>query len=155
MPNPTKDWVKCVCQNCSKQFSVFPAYVKRGGGKFCSKSCQVIDQHKNGTNKAARQREKHHNWKGGRLIDRCGYVRVLAPEHPMALGSGYVLEHVLVACKMIGRTLRKNEVVHHKDENRQNNSPENLQVMTRGAHVRLHKALNQQRAAAASAPADG
>lgn len=39
----------------------------------------------------------------------------------------------------IGRKLRRNEVVHHKDENRQHNVLSNLELMTRSAHTSHHK----------------
>lgn len=130
--------VPCTCLFCGSAFMVWPADKKRGGGRFCSKSCQVRDQHANGTNKAARQREAHHAWNDGRYVDASGYVRLNMPDHPLAYESGYVLEHHLVAYELLGRRLLPNEVVHHKDENRENNSPENLAVMTRSAHISLH-----------------
>lgn len=71
-----------------------------------------------------------------------GYVLVYAPEHKAAISSGgeagYVYEHVLVAESSIGRSLRKSEEVHHLDLNRANNSPRNLVVLSRKAHMQLH-----------------
>ena len=39
-------------------------------------------------------------------------------------------EHRVVAEKMLGRPLRKGEIVHHQDHNKHNNDPSNLEVMT-------------------------
>lgn len=76
---------------------------------------------------------------GDRKIDhRSGYVYVYAPEHPEANTRGYVYEHRVVAEQSIGRRLLENEVVHHKDEVRSNNNPDNLQVMDKADHARLH-----------------
>lgn len=46
--------------------------------------------------------------------------------------------HRVVAEQMLGRPLRSDEVVHHIDENKQNNDPSNLRVMTQAEHMREH-----------------
>lgn len=71
---------------------------------------------------------KAHNWKGGRRISRYGYVFLFCPEHPNCNNVGYVNEHRLVMERHIGRFLISKEVVHHKDQNKQNNSIDNLQL---------------------------
>ena len=38
----------------------------------------------------------------------------------------------------LGRKLRDDEHVHHKDENKRNNDPENLEVILITNHIRLH-----------------
>lgn len=51
-------------------------------------------------------------------------------------------EHVRVAEKKLGRKLGKKEVVHHADENKLNNDPENIVVFrTTGDHNRHHSKL--------------
>ena len=55
-------------------------------------------------------------------------------------------EHRVVAEKAIGRPLRSDEHVHHKDENKHNNSPENLEVMHWLDHLRLHGQTPKRRA---------
>lgn len=53
--------------------------------------------------------------------------------------NGCVLEHRFVAEQKIGRPLRTGEVVHHIDENRTNNNPDNLMVFkNHGDHIRFH-----------------
>lgn len=80
----------------------------------------------------------NHNWKGGRTLHTKGYVLAYAPDHPNAVGS-YVLEHRLVAEQMLGRPLGPDEDVHHKDGDKTNNQPENLEVLTHDEHARLHR----------------
>lgn len=47
-------------------------------------------------------------------------------------------QHRVVAERVIGRALRKDEIVHHKDGDKKNNAPENLVVMTQAEHMREH-----------------
>ena len=47
--------------------------------------------------------------------------------------------HRVVAEEKIGRPLEKGEVVHHKDENKLNNDPDNLEVLeSQSEHAKLH-----------------
>ena len=48
------------------------------------------------------------------------------------------MEHDLIMECFIGRWLRDNEVVHHKNKIRNDNRIENLQLMTFEEHARLH-----------------
>ena len=50
-------------------------------------------------------------------------------------------EHRYVASCILGRPLQPGEVVHHKDGNKLNNDPGNLEIMSATEHKRLH-ALN-------------
>lgn len=83
--------------------------------------------------------------------DKNGYVVVNIPDHPKAFDatgdkkpdSFCVYEHVLIAEELLDRPLKEGEVVHHLDENRSNNSPDNLIVLYNGMHVKLHKWLNK------------
>lgn len=79
------------------------------------------------------------SWKGGiskkRKLDG-GYWIVPCPSHPYARKDGFVLESRLVMEKKIGRYLFPSEVVHHKDDNTQNNDPNNLVLYkTNGEHL--------------------
>ena len=77
--------------------------------------------------------EDNPSWRGGRHIDKQGYVLLRAVDHPHANSNGYVREHRLVMERVLGRRLLPTEVVHHKDGNRQNNAPENLEVFQSNA----------------------
>lgn len=67
-----------------------------------------------------------------------GYYYIYKPEHPNAIKRGYVAEHRLMAEEKFGRPLKQNEVVHHINENKLDNIPENLEVMTVSEHNRFH-----------------
>lgn len=47
-------------------------------------------------------------------------------------------QHRVVMERTLGRKLVKGEIVHHKDRNKKNNHPSNLEVMTQSQHARLH-----------------
>lgn len=67
------------------------------------------------------------------------YECELAKGHPKANHDGYVYVHILVAEKKLGRYLTSKEVVHHIDENKLNNNPDNLLVFTSKAeHTAYH-----------------
>lgn len=66
------------------------------------------------------------------------YKKVFVPEHKDAGTQGHVYEHRLLAEKVVGRQLTKNEIVHHKDGNKQNNSLDNLEVLSKYEHQRVH-----------------
>jgi hypothetical protein len=79
------------------------------------------------------------DWKqSGKFLDRSkGYVLAYCPDHPKATNRGYVYEHRLVMEETLGRPLRSDEHVHHRNGRRWDNRPENLEVMLASAHAKL------------------
>jgi hypothetical protein len=60
------------------------------------------------------------------------------PPHPKRNAKGlYPLHRVLMENK-IGRLLDSGEVVHHRDENKSNDSIDNLELLTNSDHSRHH-----------------
>jgi hypothetical protein len=84
------------------------------------------------------RREKHPSWKGGRRTTSSGYIEVLKPDHPRARGRGYVFEHILIMEEKLGRSVSKDEQIHHIDENKKNNDPQNLMLLSCSEHAKLH-----------------
>ena len=72
----------------------------------------------------------------GRSLKPNGYYEITMGEHKGRL------EHVVIMECHIGRRLMANECVHHIDHNRANNSIENLALMTKSDHSRLHAKEN-------------
>lgn len=67
------------------------------------------------------------------------YVYEMKKGHARANVDGYVYQHILAAEQMLGRKLKPEEVVHHKDHDRRNNKTENLMVFHTGAdHSAYH-----------------
>ena len=68
-----------------------------------------------------------------------GYKYIYKPNHPNAINGGiYVAEHRLVLEDKIGRFLTNDEVAHHKNGDKQDNRPENLELMTFSKHSSHH-----------------
>jgi len=60
------------------------------------------------------------------------YKRIKLPD------GSLIDEHRLIMQGILCRKLKDDEIVHHKDGNKRNNSPYNLEVMTRSEHSRMH-----------------
>ncbi len=70
------------------------------------------------------------------MTDKSGYILLYMPDHPQANRHGQVREHRIVMERHLGRFLTRNEVVHHKNENRGDNRIKNLRLYpTNGKHL--------------------
>ncbi len=58
-----------------------------------------------------------------------GYVWIYAPDHKYSkTKKGWIWEHRLVCENFIGKALKGGNVVHHFDENKENNKISNLMI---------------------------
>lgn len=73
----------------------------------------------------------------GTRVTSKGYVEYTRGEHKGRL------VHVVMMETRLGRPLLPDEIVHHVDEDRQNNSWDNLCLMTKAAHSRHHRRLQR------------
>jgi hypothetical protein len=105
------------CARCGKSF-----VPKQKGVRFCGSRCAMVW--------VSHQRPNTRGW----YRDPKGYILVYQPDHPNASKAGYVMQHRLVMEGMLGRLLTPEEVVHHKNRVKDNNGPDNLELMTKRAH---------------------
>ena len=77
-------------------------------------------------------------WEIKGLVSKGEYVYAIVPNHPYATKNNYVLYHRVLMENHINRILDKNELIHHKNENKKDNYIENLEIISRPDHGRLH-----------------
>ena len=77
-------------------------------------------------------------WNIIRFVKNGDYAAAVVPDHPNADKHGYVAAHRVIMENYIGRLLEPREEVHHKDENKYNNDIENLEILMKGEHQRIH-----------------
>lgn len=88
---------------------------------------------------SGKTKEKHHNSIKGYTMSG-SYKAIWAPDWWTGTRDGNrVLEHQVVWAEVNDKTEIPNScVIHHKDHNKLNNHPDNLELMTRKDHARLH-----------------
>lgn len=123
-----RDSRSLTCDWCGEPFQVRPSSPSR----FCSWDCQV-------EGKRTKALDREHNGRRVQLRNP-GYIYVWEPDHPKAfMYDGWYPEHRLVVEKQIGRVLETEEIIHHKDGQKDNNAPDNLQLVTKTEHQELTK----------------
>jgi predicted transcriptional regulator len=85
-----------------------------------------------------------------RSVDKTGYTYVHGKKQGKAIH-----EHRSKAEIALGRPLKKNEVVHHIDGNRNNNANNNLVIMDRGYHQWLHAQMRKAELVPVRVPLSG
>lgn len=116
------------CEACGEGFVAYPS----SQGRFCSRQCAAPIIHKNNRYPVAGKGPASHRWKGGQRLTREGYVELWMPDHPSLQGTKrkYIRRNRWVMEQTLGRPLLPYETVHHKNGDRQDDRPENLELWT-------------------------
>jgi len=83
-------------------------------------------------------KEKSWCWKNGEYYCSDGYYYIYAKDHPKVVARCYIKRATFVMEQHIGRYLKNNEVVHHINEITTDDRIENLQLLTKSEHSKLH-----------------
>lgn len=127
-----KDVVRVKCEKCSEERNVKYITAKYKKEHLCRKCSITGENHPNWGKKLSKELRKKislGNIKKGWRKQGDGYKGILVDEHPRAKeykGGRYIMEHILIIEKEIGRHLEPHEIVHHIDGDKLNNNPENL-----------------------------
>ena len=121
--------VEYQCELCGARKRVPASQYKRSVRHFCSAVCRNrfynADKNKELMTPAVREKLRAARLGSG---DATGYEKTYGRH-----------THRVVAEKILGRPLKKGEVVHHLDGNKRNNAPENLVVFSSQAeHAKWH-----------------
>lgn len=140
------------CEYCGEEFYSYP--YRHTISKYCSRKCYHMATRKTNVFVCLNCGKEVLDAKKGRLFcstECASKYRASRPRKATIGKSGYRYvwfsdgtgepEHRYLIEQIIGRKLDKDEIVHHKDEDRSNNSLDNLEVMSRREHSKLHRKM--------------
>lgn len=113
------------------------AWVKNGKN-LSSRPKAIAARKENGKKNKGRRKRTDYEFGGHEKKRSDGYIKVYVPNHPNCTADGYVMKHILVIERSIGRYLTEEECVHHINHIRDDNRPENLMLMTISEHMSMH-----------------
>lgn len=120
---------KCVI--CGKEFKTYRKTVNIT----CSIECRTIQHKKDMTGRCG---EKASNWKQGKTkIEGRKYIYKKGHKNA-TVNKIYIAEHRLIMSEKLGRPLKRTEVVHHINGDYLDNRIENLIIVTRSEHNKIH-----------------
>ena len=127
---------KGICENCGIEFETYrsPSNMEKLKPRFCSLKC--IGQSQTGENNPA--------YNGGRYFDSSGYVVLFMPNHRNCGAKKTVLEHRFVKECKLDKYLKNEKSLHHIDEIKANNHPDNLMLFKNNSeHIKYHAQINK------------
>lgn len=160
---------KKLCLNCSKEFNFFSGSKgETKKRKFCSSKCngnfyaQKLSEERRGIgNPMFGKKPWNYDYEKERIV--CKQLKMPRPKRGKVLGfnvlitksgsrrqryydvktgKGYKKLHRILMEKHLGRELSSDEIVHHVDGNGLNNNINNLTIMSRSEHSKVHKVNN-------------
>lgn len=94
-----------------------------------------------GKHKNHSKASKQHRWRAGSRAGSNGYVKIrVGKGHPLADPNGWAYEHLVVWVSSGNHRPMDGYMLHHLNHDKTDNRIENLCLMSRAEHNRLHNA---------------
>ena len=127
--------VKVKCENCGKELYRYKYQIPKH--VFCSIECSK-------TYTSERMSEMNRKLNPERMTEevknKIRATHILSSDRKTYPKINHRHAHRVMAEKKLGRKLKPGEIVHHKDGDKQNYSPENLEILeSQSVHIKLHK----------------
>jgi endogenous inhibitor of DNA gyrase (YacG/DUF329 family) len=127
------------CTICGKKMSILKS--DKSKRKYCSRECLKIGFSKFESARVTNyiKKNRHPMFNGGMGVTTDGYVWIYIKGKPH---NNIKLHRYLMEIK-IGRVLESTEIVHHINGDKFDNRIENLKIISRIEHNKIHKFLNK------------
>lgn len=115
--------VQIQCQFCKEIKCRHISDIKKAinnTGYWACKTCTLVQRNKDNATPV-----------GSKRTVAKGYIEIKT-------NNGWTREHRYVMEQYLGRKLKKDEIIHHKDENKKNNIISNLELLLHGEHTKYH-----------------
>ena len=150
-----KKYITLICKICKKKFDIYENdhRIKNKKNIYCSKKCSDDALKKGKIVKCKYCEKEFYSTRNEFCSKKCVYeYKKKNYNHKTYIENGYEVKYIknynkkgnvkvhrYVMEQYLDRKLRPDEVVHHIDGNKLNNNIENLKIMTRGEHSKLHR----------------
>ena len=148
-----KQNLNTICSICGNKFHRKPYAKNKYKNNYCSREChrqaKMIYMSGENNHQFGLKGSLNASWKTDKRVSSYGYILIRCLNHPFRNEDDMVFEHRLIAEKYLlndensieinnEKYLKPDLIVHHKDKNKQNNSVENLQIMSLSEHTKMH-----------------
>jgi hypothetical protein len=151
--------MRIICK-CGKEFNACNSLLLQGKGKYCSKICmykyrtrpkglkyKIVKINPTWIKKGQHLSYKTEFVKGSKPFNYGkgkGYININGYK-VISINGKEILEHRYLIQKKLNRKLNFNNIVHHINQNRLDNKIENLKLLSRAKHTKLHHEIRRKK----------